>query len=73
MKEADSVDIDGFKLKYLIEGVGPDTLVIGSSIYYSRSFSQNLRKSLRMHFIDHRGFAQSPVNGVNEIPSFDSL
>lgn len=54
------VAIDGFKLKYLIEGEGPDTLVIGSSVYYPRSFSQNLRKSLRLHFVDYRGFAEGP-------------
>lgn len=55
-----TIEIDGFKLKFLTEGEGLDALVIGSSIYYSRSFSQNLRKSLRLHFVDYRGFAEGP-------------
>jgi proline iminopeptidase len=60
MEKTGSIDIDGFKLKYRIEGEGPDTLVIGSALYYPRSFSQNLRKSLRLHFVDYRGFAEGP-------------
>jgi proline iminopeptidase len=60
MKDIGHVEIDGFKLRYLIEGKGPDALVIGSSLYYPRSFSQNLRKALRLHFVDYRGFAEGP-------------
>lgn len=67
------VNIDGFNLRYCSEGKGPDALVIGSSIYYPRSFSQNLRKSLRLHFVDYRGFAEAPLSGIGEIPSFDRL
>ncbi len=73
MKHTDYIEVDGFKFRYLTEGHGPDTLVIGSSLYYSRSFSQNLRKSLRLHFIDHRGFAEPPTHGINEVSSFDVL
>ena len=73
MKNAGHIEVDGFKFQYLTEGNGPDTLVIGSSIYYSRSFSQNLRKSLRLHFVDHRGFAEPPTHGANEVSSFDVL
>jgi proline iminopeptidase len=60
MKQTGHIDIDGFKLRYVTEGEGPDVLVIGSSVYYPRSFSQNLRKSLRLHFVDYRGFAEGP-------------
>ncbi len=60
MENTGRIEIDGFNLKYRTEGTGPDTLVIGSSIYYPRSFSQNLRKVLRLHFIDYRGFAEGP-------------
>lgn len=73
MKNAGHIEVGGFKFRYLTEGNGPDTLVIGSSIYYSRSFSQNLRKSLRLHFVDHRGFAEPPIHGANEVSSFDVL
>lgn len=51
---------EDFALNYSIEGNGPAVLVIGSSIYYPRTFSQNLRKKLRLIFIDHRGFASKP-------------
>jgi len=71
MKHTGHIEVDGFKFQYLTEGNGPDTLVIGSSIYYSRSFSQNLRQSLPLHFMDHRGFAEPP--GDNEVSSFDVL
>ena len=60
MTQPGYIDIDGFRLKYFIEGSGPDVLVIGSSIYYPRSFSKNLRKFLRLHFVDYRGFAEGP-------------
>jgi proline iminopeptidase len=49
-----------FQLPYAIEGSGPTAIVIGSSRYYQRAFSQNLRKHLRLVFMDHRGFAPSP-------------
>ena len=58
MESEGSIEIDRFKLKYRSEGFRQDVVVIGSSIYYPRSFSQNLRKSLRLHFIDYRGFAE---------------
>lgn len=60
MENTGSIEIDGFKLRYRSEGAGPDALVIGSSIYYPRSFSQNLRKFLNLHFVDYRGFAEGP-------------
>lgn len=61
-----TVEVDGFKLQYNIEGSGIPALVVGSSLYYSRVFSQNLRKHLRFVFMDHRGFvpAPGPVNNT---------
>ena len=49
-----------FRLRYRIEGKGSPAIVIGSSIYLPRAFSQNLRKHLRLVFLDHRGYAPSP-------------
>lgn len=69
MEEAGNIEIDGFNLKYRSEGTGQDVLVIGSSIYYPRSFSQNLRKFLRLHFVDYRGFAEGP----EVVLTFDTL
>jgi len=54
------IKIDGFPLKYRIEGKGIPTLVIGSATYYPRIFSKNMRKHFRMVFIDHRGFVSPP-------------
>ena len=49
-----------FRLGYRIEGTGRPAIVIGSSVYYPRVFSQDLRKHLRLVFLDHRGFTASP-------------
>lgn len=54
------INAEKFCLRYTIEGTGLPAMVIGSSLYYPRAFSQNLRKHLRMVFLDHRGFAPSP-------------
>ena len=47
----------GFKLQYIIEGNGTPTIVVGSSLYYARTFSNNLRNHLKLVFVDHRGFS----------------
>jgi len=54
------IEVDEFKLAYTIEGEGKAALVVGSSIYYPRTFSKQLRNQLRFIFLDHRGFAPSP-------------
>ena len=61
MKSSGFIERDGFKLSYSIEGTGKPTLVIGSALYYPRTFSQNLRNHLQLIFIDHRGFTPSTV------------
>ena len=58
--ETGTVAAGEFLLRYRIEGTGTPTIVIGSAIYYPRVFSQNLRKHLRLVFLDQRGFAPSP-------------
>lgn len=58
----------GFRLRYIAEGTGPPALVVGSALYYSRAFSENLRRHLRLVFMDHRGFAPSP--GVRDTAAF---
>ena len=52
------IEQDNFALHYIDEGKGIPALVIGSALYYSRTFSQNLRNHLRLIFVDWRGFAQ---------------
>lgn len=55
-----SVQVDGFALRYRVEGGGTPTLVVGSSVYYPRVFSKALRDHLRLAFMDHRGFVPAP-------------
>ena len=57
---AGTISAGPFELAYVIEGTGQPAIVIGSSRYYQRAFSQNLRNHLRLVFMDHRGFAPSP-------------
>ena len=58
--ERGTVPADDFQLRYEIDGTGTPAIVIGSSVYLPRAFSQNLRKHIRMVFLDHRGYAPSP-------------
>jgi proline iminopeptidase len=51
------IEISGTKLNYVAEGTGIPCMVIGSSIYYPRTFSNKLRDHLRFWFIDMRWFA----------------
>ncbi len=52
--ETGTIAAGQFRLRYRIEGI------IGSAIYLPRAFSENLRKHLRLVFLDHRGYAPSP-------------
>ena len=67
------VDSSGFKLQYIVEGNGVPAIVVGSSLYYSRTFSKNLRNHLKLAFVDHRGF--SPPYDCQDTAQFqlDSL
>jgi proline iminopeptidase len=51
------LEIDGFKIHYVVKGEGIPCLVIGSSIYYPRTFSQGLSEHLKMYFVDMPWFA----------------
>jgi proline iminopeptidase len=53
-----SITIDGSVLNYVVEGEGKPCLVIGSSVYYPKTFSKELRKHLRMYFVDMKWFAK---------------
>lgn len=63
-----SVRVNGASLRYVIEGSGIPTLVIGSAIYYPRTFSRRLREALCMAFIDVRHFAETdPLFSLDRI------
>jgi proline iminopeptidase len=68
MPETGIVEVDGARLRYVIEGEGPTVLVIGSSVYYPRVFSQGLREHLRLVFVDLRHFGEpDPEFGLDRI------
>ena len=50
------IEVEGARLHYVMEGEGPTCLLIGSSIMYPRLFSQDLRKHIRIVFLDGRHF-----------------
>lgn len=54
-----SVEVEGATLRYVIEGTGTPVLVVGSAVYYPRTFSQRLRASCRLAFVDLRHFAEN--------------
>jgi proline iminopeptidase len=56
-----SIVIDGSRLNYVLEGEGIPCLVIGSSVYYPKTFTQNLRRHLKMYFVDLKWFAPGYV------------
>lgn len=55
------VSVSGADLAYTVEGAGMQLLTVGSSIYYPRTFSQDLRQSCLLvcadlpHFEGKRG------------------
>jgi proline iminopeptidase len=51
----------------VVQGSGFPTMVIGSAIYYPRTFSARLRQSLRMAFMDLRHFSASAAGSPHEI------
>ncbi len=60
-----TINSDGFKLGYIIEGEGYPALVIGSSSYYQKSFSEEIKKHFRFIFLDHRGFVAPPHENLS--------
>lgn len=56
-----SIELDGVQFHYVRQGQGEPLLVIGSSVYYPKAFSDSLKDNFEMIFIDSRHF----------IPSYD--
>lgn len=65
-----SITVGKFELKYQIEGKGMPALVIGSAIYYPRTFSQSLRDHFCQAFIT-RALKFSPMIWYNK--NFDAI
>jgi len=52
------VEVEGATLRYVTEGTGIPVLVIGSSIYYPRAFSDRFKQTYKTIFTDLRHFAE---------------
>jgi proline iminopeptidase len=61
-----AVLVDGASLRYVVEGRGYPCLVVGSSTYYRRTFTQPLKETLRCAFLDHRGFTPAATTGARK-------
>lgn len=59
--ESGSLLINGNRLNYVVQGEGIPCMVIGSSIYYPRTFSDSLKKRLKMYFVDMPWFSEDPA------------
>lgn len=57
--QSGSIDIAGATLNFTVEGSGIPILVVGSSIYYPRTFSRELRQSCKIVCMDLPHFAES--------------
>ncbi|SHF22257.1 proline iminopeptidase [Seinonella peptonophila] len=67
------INIDGFELAYRIEGKGTPVLVVGSAVYYPQLFSKEIRKELKLIFIDHRGHVIPPRKLKSEDYTLDRI
>lgn len=67
------VTIDGAKIHYVMEGKGTPCIMIGSSVYHRRTFSQELRKHLKLVFMDARLFAPSSSQVPVEEVKMDTM
>jgi len=56
------VDVGGARLAYRVGGRGIPTIVLASSVYYPRVFSQNLRQRLQLAFVDLRHWVPSAAD-----------
>ncbi len=72
-KNMETIECDNFQLHYRIQGTGTPAIVIGSSIYYPRTFSENLRNHLQLIFMDHRGFTPPGPSLDNSLFSLDVI
>lgn len=73
MNNYQSIFSEGFDLKYCVKGQGKPILVVGSSIYYPRLFSENLYRHFQFIFLDHRGFVKPPRSLKKEDYTIDKI
>lgn len=64
--QSGSIERQGVRLRYCTQGSGTPVLVIGSSVYYPRTFSARLREHCRISFADMRHFAEATESAQNQ-------
>ena len=50
------IELDGIQFNYVRQGSGNPLMVIGSSVYYPKAFSDSLKSKFDMIFVDSRHF-----------------
>jgi proline iminopeptidase len=63
-----TVNVDDFEFTYSIEGTGIPCMVVGSHIFWPQTFSSELRKHLKLIFVDSRFF--TPIDKKIELSTF---
>lgn len=61
-----SISVEGAALAYLVEGSGTPVMVIGSSVYYPRTFSSEFKSLYRLAYADMRHFAATTESSSSE-------
>lgn len=68
--EEGSVELDNIEFKYIKIGQGSSPIVVvGSSAYYSKAFSDNILNQYKFYFIDSRHFIHSYTPTENDLES----
>ena len=65
------IESDGIQFKYVRQGKGEPLLVVGSSVYYPRAYSDSLRDNYEMIFIDSRHFIPNYSPTDQDLTSID--
>lgn len=65
------LSIDGAELSWIREGEGPPVYVLGSSIYYPKAYSSELREHFELVFLDGRHFVPEYDPGEDVLARLD--
>lgn len=68
-----TINREGFLLGYRIEGEGTPAIIVGSVNQYPQLFSQQLRKHLKLVFIDHRAYVNPPDGAENAVFELNTI
>lgn len=67
-----TVNVAGASLAYFVEGSGAAVMVIGSAVYYPRTFSIKFKTSFRVAYADLRHFASTEESASSEEIGLDT-